>query len=233
MSEQGETDYAKEAQWRIDVRSFLAAMWKHWRWWVCQILGSAIGVLLRAGGVMIPGWILWAIAFSGVVMAAFRTWRDQKRLAEEAEAKLQKAVTTHAEERRVLEEEIRALSNAKEKEEKAAFIKRATKEIMANQLANLEVRIREICRMSGIGYKNSKKDGQDVATNELLNNISSFLREHVSPDSAVLFTSRTGVKYTPVPGEGFFGYEEEKERCAVIDHLNHFAAQLKEIVKSC
>jgi len=232
MSEQGEIAYAREAQWRKDVRSFLAAMWRHWRWWVCQVLGSAIGVLLRAGGVMIPGWILWAIAFSGVVMASFLTWGDQKRLAEAAETKLREANTIHTEERRALQERIRLLSNTKEDEEKTAFLIRSKKEIMANQLANLETRIGEICSMSGIGYKNSKKDGRDVVTIELLDKIASFLKEHVSPDSAVLFTSKTGVKYTPVPDGGFFGYEEERDRHAVIDHLNHYAAQLKEIVKN-
>jgi hypothetical protein len=181
---------------------------------------------------MIPGWILWAIAFSGVVMASFLTWGDQKRLAEAAETKLREANTIHTEERRALQERIRLLSNTKEDEEKTAFLIRSKKEIMANQLANLETRIGEICSMSGIGYKNSKKDGRDVVTIELLDKIASFLKEHVSPDSAVLFTSKTGVKYTPVPDGGFFGYEEERDRHAVIDHLNHYAAQLKEIVKN-
>jgi hypothetical protein len=232
MSEQGETAYPKGAQWRKDVLSFLAAMWRHWRWWVCQILGSAIGVLLRAGGVMIPGWILWAIAFSGVVMASFLTWRDQKQLAEAAEAKLQRATTIHTEEKRALQERIRLLSSTKESEEKTAFLIKFEKEIMANQLANLETRIGEICSMSGVGYKNSKTVGRDAVTIELLDTIASFLKEHVSLDSAVLFTSKTGVKYTPVPGEGFFGYEEEGDRHAVIDHLNHYAAQLKEILKN-
>jgi hypothetical protein len=87
--------------------------------------------------------------------------------------------------------------------------------------------------MSGIGYNNSKKDGRDVATNEFLDKISSFLKKFVSPDSAILFLSKTGIKYTPIPPQlQGFGCELEKERYAVIDNLNHFAAQLKEIIKN-
>lgn len=37
---------------------------------------------------MIPRWILWLIGCSGVVMAAFRAWRDQKRLTEATELQL-------------------------------------------------------------------------------------------------------------------------------------------------
>jgi tRNA G10 N-methylase Trm11 len=40
---------------------------------------------------------------SGVVIAAFRTWRDQKRLTEAAELELQEATKTHAEEKRQME----------------------------------------------------------------------------------------------------------------------------------
>jgi hypothetical protein len=157
-------------------------------------------------------------------------WLPFKR--HEAErAQFEAAQKSHAEEKRALEERIRAMSDTKEKEERAASIRTASKEIMANQLANLEVRITEIRRMSCIAYKNSKKDGRDVVTDELLNKISSFLREHVSPDAAVLFTSRTGIKYTLLSGEGGFGYREAEEQQLVIDHLNHFAAQLKDIIK--
>ena len=182
---------------------------------------------------MIPSCILWLIAMLGVVIASFLTWRDQKHIADAKEAELKKATAKHAEEKRLLEEKIKTLSNTKENDERAAFIKASVKEIMANHLVNLETRIGEICDMSGIGYNNSKKNGVDVATEELLDKITSFLKTFVSPDSAILFKSKTGVKYTPIPPhlQGF-GHKEEMERYAVIDHLNHFADQLKEIIKN-
>jgi hypothetical protein len=86
MSEQGETAYVKEAQWRKDVWAFTAAFNRHWGWWVCFILGSPlVTIFIRARGIPIPDWILWLIGMSGVVIAAFRTWQDQKRLTEAAE----------------------------------------------------------------------------------------------------------------------------------------------------
>jgi hypothetical protein len=231
MSESVETDCKTELQWQKDVWPFLVAFWSHWTWWVISILGSAIGHIIQARGVMIPSWILWLIAMSGVVIASFLTWRDQKHIADAKEAELKMATTKHAEEKRILEEKIKTLSDTKKEEERAEFIKKYTKIILANQLQNLETRIGEIGNLSGIAYKNSKKEGQDIATNELINRISSFLKERVSHDSAIIFTSKTGATYTPVPAWAY-PQPDERERYTTIDNLNHFAAQLKEIIKN-
>ena len=58
---------------------------------------------------MIPGVILWLVAASGVLVAAFLAWRDQKRLTEVAESNLQKAVTTHTKETERLQSELKSL----------------------------------------------------------------------------------------------------------------------------
>jgi len=136
----------------------------------------------------------------------------------------------HAEEKRGLKEKIQTLSNTKKNEEKAAFLKKSVKEIMANQLANLESRISEIANMDWRKYTDNLDKGEDTKTNELLDKISSFLKEFVSPDSAILFRSKTGVKYTQVVGQNF--YQERLKYATTLDHLNHFAGQLKEIIKN-
>ena len=53
---------------------------------------------------MISDWILMPLVMLGIVVAAFLTWRDQKRLTEAAESNLRKAIATHAEEKRAWEE---------------------------------------------------------------------------------------------------------------------------------
>jgi hypothetical protein len=134
-----------------------------------------------------------------LVEFAFKLFRAPAKLARELEDKIESDQKAHAKETRILEEKIQALSDTKKEEERAEFIKKYTKIILANQLQNLETRIGEIGNLSGIAYKNSKNEGQDVATNELIDRISSFLKENVSHDSAILFTSKTGATYTPVP----------------------------------
>jgi hypothetical protein len=154
---------------------------------------------------------------------AFKLLRAPAKLAKELEGKIESD--------RILEEKIQVLSDTKKEQERAEFIKKYTKIILANQLQNLETRISEIGNLSGIAYKNSKKEGKDIVTNELVDRISSFLKENISPDSAILFTSKTGATYTPVPAWAY-PQPDERERFATIDNLNHFAAQLKEIIKN-
>lgn len=47
---------------------------------------------------MIPSWALLAIAFSGIIVAAFLAFRDQLRVSETKELELQKAIASHAKE---------------------------------------------------------------------------------------------------------------------------------------
>jgi len=52
---------------------------------------------------VIPGWTLVLIAASGIIVAAFRTWRGQLRMTEAAGLKLQMATEKHALEKQELE----------------------------------------------------------------------------------------------------------------------------------
>jgi hypothetical protein len=226
--------------WNHECRVFKLAS-SEIRW--MEIIWSAGGAIVSGIFALNMGWnnnhdtmvvIVSALVGFAVIFAIqflIKMFAAPAKMEKELQQKNDSNQKKHIEETRILTERIQSLSDTKENEEKAAFLKKSIREIMANQLVNLEYRISEINNMSGIAYKNIKKDGHDIATNELIEKISSFLKNYVSPDSAILFTSKTGAKYTPVPAAAY-PFKDENERYAVIDNLNHFAAQLKEILKN-
>jgi hypothetical protein len=110
--------------------------------------------------------------------------------------------------------------------------KQTVSELIKYHLRNLEDRILAIKKMTGIGYKNILKDGLDEETELLLDKISACLDKDIAPGTSILFLSRTGIKYKQIPGQGYFGYEEDVKKQAVVDQLEHFASQLKEIINN-
>jgi hypothetical protein len=62
--------------------------------------------------------------------------------------------------------------------------------------------------------------------------IGTILTKNMDVATAVLFSSRIGVEYTPVHGVGTFGHEERVKQMAVLNHLTHNATQLKEIIRN-
>ncbi len=74
--------YMAEQLWRRDVRAFTCAIVKHWHWWTCTTVGSGIAGFVQRGVPVIPSWILWLFAVSGILVAAFLAYRDQVRKAE-------------------------------------------------------------------------------------------------------------------------------------------------------
>jgi hypothetical protein len=84
--------------------------------------------------------------------------------------------------------------------------------------------------MGEFSYNSSLKDGEDVETLGLLKKISADLEKH-EPGLSHLFLSITGIRYSPTPSSGF-GCNEKTNQIISIDHLKHFAAQLKEIIKT-
>jgi hypothetical protein len=85
MDEQQQTADERKSQWRKDASSFLPAIFKQWGLWICLVLGCPPVLLYRAGGHVIPAWILWVIVLFGVPLAAFRVYRGQLRIAEAKE----------------------------------------------------------------------------------------------------------------------------------------------------
>lgn len=79
-----ETDFEKHEKWREESKAYLRNFSKHWAWWVSTLVGGGIVSLWMAGGGMIPQWVCWLVGLSGVFIASFLTWRDEKRRADRA-----------------------------------------------------------------------------------------------------------------------------------------------------
>src|ERR1039457_4253409 len=109
MPEQPESEYAKQERWRTDVSAFGFALLKHWHWWLSATIGSGITAYCAArlaglpgGGKMIPFWVFETAAATGLIVASFRAFCDQRRNVEAKELELQKAIENHASEKKML-----------------------------------------------------------------------------------------------------------------------------------
>jgi len=198
------------SEWGKDVRAFVIAMWKHWGWWVTTILGSTVGTIYQARGGMIPNWLLWVIALSGIVVAAFLAHRDECRKTESANKKI-----------RELENKFETIQNRKR-----------IKDALANYLGKLEYRILEITKMDALSYVRTIENGQiDRESKMLAEEIAAFLRTEIGDTESALFVSITGFTFS---NKNFHPVLEKAEllKQNSIDLYRHYAKQLKEIIQT-
>lgn len=73
-----ESDHAKHEKWKQSFWLSFHALRRHWGWWVTTILGSAGVGLYQGGGGVIPGFILWLLAISGIVIACFKALHEER-----------------------------------------------------------------------------------------------------------------------------------------------------------
>lgn len=80
-----EDEFEKQEQWRQDAKEFFFKFWRHWDAWVISVLGGSIFLILTLRGILtsISERAMWVVVTLGVVRAAFKTWRDQKRRGED------------------------------------------------------------------------------------------------------------------------------------------------------
>lgn len=71
--------YAEHEVWKREVQTYWKKYRKHWQAWVSASLGGLIA-LWQGGGGVIPSWLLWLIAISGVLWSGLATWREEHRL---------------------------------------------------------------------------------------------------------------------------------------------------------
>jgi|ERR1044071_959516 hypothetical protein len=243
MSFDGETGYSKEAQWRLDIRRFLFAFAKHWETWVALVLSGGTASIFQWQGriTVIPGWALWLVAMSGIMVSAFKTWRDQKRIAESATSELEKLKSTHEKSIEVL----RATLERKESE-----IDRLTSELIglrdSNQtvakhelarailgelLMQLDLRIETILSLHVEEWYKTLTDEEDKESMTIIWKIRECLYKHFSPADAALFISKEGLRPSSrVDGLTTF-HSHLNCRSNVVDHLKHWSAQLKSILQ--
>jgi hypothetical protein len=238
MSDPTGTAYTKEEQWRKDVRVFSFAVFKHWHWWTCTTISSGIAALWQGGGRMIPSWVLWLFALSGIVIAAFKTWQDQRRIAETKELELQNAVTKYADEKQQLFKQQQAKDSVNEdiiKALKAQLDGRAKRKEIEEKLTGYHTAIKnrayEIKKMYDFEYakkyQESYYQGQiDPDSVLLLNETAAFLDSNIGRASVVIFWDKTDLKMTPSNGLS----TQESHWRAVMDNLNHHTVQIMKII---
>jgi Domain of unknown function (DUF4381) len=72
-----------------EIRIFCSSCYEHWNRWISAIVGSGIASLWTGGGNVIPSWGGWLLIISGLMIAVFRTWRDEYRRANVAVKELE------------------------------------------------------------------------------------------------------------------------------------------------
>jgi hypothetical protein len=110
------------------------------------------------------------------------------------------------------------------------------KSILGAFLQRLEERIRAIEKTKTSDYRDALKDGKDLESLDLINHIESFISKNIGAGEAAVFSSLAGINLTnfgPLNEWGLLRDLEEHRRKQIhmIDHLNHWAMQLKGIIK--
>jgi hypothetical protein len=212
------TEYQKEVQWRKDAPAFLRAFWRHWDLLIISVLGSSVFIIIQWRGIMttIPAPVIWLVAMSGIIIASFKTWRDQKRITEAAEKKLT---------------ELNRQLNERRKTE-------FTESKIDEFLAEIENRTLAIHNLKPIEYQKTYKDdfesqNLDRDSQLLLDRIEAFLKKEVSVSYGSLFRDVTNNKWIPLNQEFLFNKisRENQYHTWAIERLKHHATRLKELIE--
>jgi hypothetical protein len=178
MPEQSESEYEKQERWRSDVRAFVFDLFKHWAWWLSATIGSGFAALCAAwmqrlpgGGKMIPFWVYETAVATGLVVASFRAYCGQRRIAEEANKKSEKQ-----------EEQIRALKQSKAHR---AMIDR----VLASYFKAIDTNIDLMKTFEGDGE--ITKGGETfIKFADLFGEIRKFIEENIGATEAAIFGAK-------------------------------------------
>jgi hypothetical protein len=118
----------------------------------------------------------------------------------------------------------------KDKPAEAASPKQKIKGSLGAYLVQLEDRILTIKKMTLFEYNKSLKNEEDKESIDLLNEIFFFLDLNLGKAESAWFKSRTGVSFASVNDWGQSAFKAEQWQ-GMIDSLNHYASQLKNIIE--
>jgi len=204
---------------------------------------------------MIPSWILWLFALSGIVISAFKAWQDQRRIVEAKELELQNATTTnakdkeklvfeHIEQRQALEVQVKNLKTQLDDRTKRL----ENEEKLGNLHQHLLNRASQIRKMGASEYcqkhaESYQKEILDPDTKLLLDAVETFLEKEIKGASLAIFRNPENFKETPVERlnsatsgpmaeVAFKFYTKELYKQRVIDRLNHWASNLMKIIEN-
>jgi hypothetical protein len=148
---------------------------------------------LPGGGKMIPFWVYETAAAAGLVVASFRAFCDQRRIAEAKTLELQKAIENHAAEKMTL---VSAHNEEKARMEKTIESLRpptAPTFELSKLLAELNARRHSIEFMPPAAYETDySNNGRDIKSQDLLLKIFNFVLKHFGETERRLFKSDAG-----------------------------------------
>lgn len=147
-------------------------------------------------------------------------------------AQLESERQTHEQEKTEMGNRIRSLQDQFNDQSE----RRVNKHILGAFLDRIEGRIRILEKMSATEFRDGLKNGEDSESLDLVNWIRSFITKNIGQGEAAAFSSLAGLILTKF-NEPDWGYlrdldEANIKRIHMIEHLNHWAIQLKEIIKN-
>lgn len=219
MSEIAKSDRKKESHCLNDISAFCWAMVKHWHWWTCTTVSSGVAALVTGGGRSIPVWILWLFALSGLVVASFLAFCDQRRITEEgreAAASIERALNESAERNETAQKKQIALLESQVQMLQTQLEDRAKRKKIKDSLAGYRITIQNLTgQLRGIEYykyadqirQNFERDFLDF-----LNSAYGFLNDKIGRSEATTFVDPEKVPKVVIPTDSQFDLESWEDR---------------------
>lgn len=118
----------------------------------------------------------------------------------------------------------------KDKPAEAVSQKQKIKVSLGAYLVQLEDRALTIKKMTILEYNKSLKNEEDIESIDLLNEIFFFLDLNLGKAESAGFKSRPGISFASINDWGQSAFKADQWQ-GMIDHLNHYASQLKKIIE--
>jgi hypothetical protein len=160
---------------------------------------------------MIPSWVLWLIAISGVIIAAFKTWRDQKRIVEAYERQ----------------------ADTKELEHTKTATRKIVKDTLGLYLESIDHRIIHVENIDWFTIKKEDVEKELFDWCDFKKEIFDFLNKNFSGAEAAYFGSDSDARKTPIDDndEPPLEREKRKQRQWLLDQMVHHSKQLRTIIE--
>jgi hypothetical protein len=234
-----ETLQQEEEQWKKDTWDFIFKFRRHWDFWIISVLGSSALIIVQWSGFIttLPTPIIWLVAMLGIVMASFKTWRDQKRIAESKELELAQSkkandheklalISQHIQQRQELEKKNQELAEKFER-----FLdKSIAKAALGSWLERLRICRNEVREVSGYGYNKDVAKEKTEKINQLASEVSDSLNRHLGFAEAEMFA---GAKPAPLSEPQTYDMftEGQQTRQWHLNVLDVKYAELKKIIE--
>jgi len=166
---------------------------------------------------MIPAWVLWLFALSGLVIASFLAFCDQRRISEKHEKDKNQAL-----------ELANSHFDKDETEHTKAALRKAVKDLLGRYLKIIDGQISNIELMDWNAATEANRLKEILYWSDVSMEISVFLKERFSEAESALFKSQSDMHRTPVNDELDW---PQKQRQLLLDQMTHGSKQLRSIIE--